>query len=175
MFQYNAVLCIVAASMLLLAAFLVQLAFTLASADDRAVVLGAKARLEGADGRSCISASWTASGPPSSWCNGTATDAWRVPGPPYTGSPTAFSGVVCDGAGFVIALLLQSCNLTGSLPDLQLPRLRWLDLSGNSISGLLPRFLAAPQLEFIALNNTAASGPLPPESSARQPAHGSTA
>ena len=91
------------------------------------------------------------------------TEVWEVDTPVST-----WYGVTLNSAGCVDKLYLYlnfsayvGNDLTGSLPDLQLPELRELVLQGNNISGTLPDFSGMPNLQRLNLNANNIGGTFP--------------
>ncbi|KAI8911152.1 kinase-like domain-containing protein [Gorgonomyces haynaldii] len=63
----------------------------------------------------------------------------------------------------LLSINLAVNSLTGSLPDVQLPKLTELFLARNSLSGSIPPSIGGfPQLTRLLLDNNTLSGPLPP-------------
>jgi hypothetical protein len=88
------------------------------------------------------------------WTNAAGND-WNV-----TTSPCTWTGVTC-GDGVVSELNLNSNNLVGTVPDLNLPALYFLDLSYNQLNGNIPNFNNLYALGDLRLNNNALSGTIP--------------
>ncbi len=95
------------------------------------------------------------------------TNTWNFADPIDT-----WFGVSLDGNGCVKCLDLDGkwdCktggfpgnNLTGFLPDLDLPHLDSLLLGDNAISGSIPDFSNMPQLKLLWLSDNNLSGPIP--------------
>lgn len=80
------------------------------------------------------------------WDLNTAVDTW--------------SGISLN-ANRVEAINLNSQNLTGFIPNFQLPMLTQLQLHLNSIVGPIPSFEYLPNLETLQLNNNQLSGSIP--------------
>ncbi len=74
--------------------------------------------------------------------------------------PCTWTGVDCEG-GRVIRLKLISNNLKGALPDLNLPKLKDLNLSGNELKGELPDFQYLPELTHLFLGVNELEGQIP--------------
>ncbi len=61
----------------------------------------------------------------------------------------------------LMELVIESCALTGNLPDLNIPSLRSLFLSDNQFSGTIPEWKNLPQLEVLVLEANLLEGELP--------------
>lgn len=81
-------------------------------------------------------------------------------------------GIECDDDGNIISIDFDGLetgtvssfggnNLSGPLPQFDLPHLKQLILSGNKLTGEFPDLYGMPQLETIAISNNDFSGPLP--------------
>lgn len=81
-------------------------------------------------------------------------------------------GVNCDEDGNIVSidmdglhdgllLNLQGNNLSGTLPELNLPQLKTLILTGNELSGPLPDLNTYPNLEQLGVAFNQFTGPLP--------------
>ena len=66
-----------------------------------------------------------------------------------------------DNFKCVVSLNLSANQLSGNLPDLNLPNLRTLNLSVNEISGPLPNFSNLPNLRFLSSGRNQISGSIP--------------
>jgi len=77
-----------------------------------------------------------------------------------TNTPCSWFGVTCNG-GRVERLELNSNNLVGTLPDLNLPNLWSLRLNQNQLSGNIPNFSNLPKLTSLQLNRNQLSGNIP--------------
>jgi YVTN family beta-propeller protein len=62
--------------------------------------------------------------------------------------PCSWAGITCEG-GHVTEINLSVDNLSGSLPDLNLPNLQVLQLSQNGLSGNIPDFSKLPNLQSL--------------------------
>jgi Leucine-rich repeat (LRR) protein len=76
-----------------------------------------------------------------------------------TTTPCSWFGVSCSGA-HVQKLYLISNQLSGSIPNFNLPNLKELWLYGNQLSGSIPNF-NLPNLQSLQLNNNQLSGNIP--------------
>ncbi|MGK0363734.1 MAG: Leucine-rich repeat (LRR) protein, partial [Saprospiraceae bacterium] len=70
-------------------------------------------------------------------------------------------GVSCYEGERVAEIQLNNNNLSGSIPDLQLPFLISVRLLDNQISGSIPDFLGVPELEFFRCDQNLLTGTIP--------------
>lgn len=81
-------------------------------------------------------------------------------------------GITCSDSGQIIGIdmdgvvdnelrNLEGNNLSGTLPELNLPYLKTLSLTGNTISGPLPEFQTLENIERLGLAFNNFTGPLP--------------
>lgn len=70
-------------------------------------------------------------------------------------------GVRLSPEGRVVALTMQSNNMSGSIPVLNLPELKMLSLGFNQLSGTLPSFATCPKLHVLYLASNKLSGTIP--------------
>lgn len=73
-----------------------------------------------------------------------------------------WAGVKLSTTGRVISLNLQTNNLNGKIPDLNLPELKALRLGFNQLSGSIPNFQLMPKLEELFLSTNKLVGKMPP-------------
>lgn len=73
-----------------------------------------------------------------------------------------WSGVKLSTTGRVISLNLQTNNLNGKIPDLNLPELKVLRLGFNQLSGSIPNFQLMGKLEELFLSTNKLVGKMPP-------------
>ena len=82
-------------------------------------------------------------------------------------------GITLDASGRVTEVSLPNNNLVGQLPLSQLdqlPHLRYLDVSGNEFSGVIPKGLGElTQLEYLDLSRNTLAGELPKELAGQAP------
>jgi gliding motility-associated-like protein len=71
-----------------------------------------------------------------------------------------WEGIACNGSNRVIGISLPFRNLSGNLPNLNLPNLEYLTLNGNQLSGSIPNF-NLPNLQAIDLNGNQLTGNIP--------------
>jgi len=76
-----------------------------------------------------------------------------------TNTPCSWVGITCS-AGHVTRVVLLGNHLTGSLPNLNLPSLRYLNLNENQLSGNIPDF-NLPSLQWLWLETNQLSGEIP--------------
>jgi PKD repeat protein len=87
--------------------------------------------------------------------NGWKTKAnWKTVGRPIS----TWHGVVVNDQGCVEGLHLPNNQLSGNLPNLNLPCLKELDLSGNWLTGNIPSFETYPLINKISLAGNRLSG-----------------
>ena len=70
-------------------------------------------------------------------------------------------GIGLNEEGCVESITLASNNLTGTLPDLNLTQLNYLDLGHNSITGTIPDFSNIPNLVYLLLHDNLFTGAIP--------------
>jgi len=87
---------------------------------------------------------------------------------PNAGTPWNFNtpistwhGVEVNASGCVTGLILVSNNLSGPLPDVNLPNLERFWCHGNELSGPIPDFSNLPNLEFFDCSSNNLSGLIP--------------
>ncbi|OQX05222.1 MAG: hypothetical protein BWK80_52490, partial [Desulfobacteraceae bacterium IS3] len=85
------------------------------------------------------------------WTNKTG---WNV-----TNTPCSWYSVSC-GSGHVTTLNLNTNQLSGTIPDFNLPNLTYLNLNTNQLSGTIPNF-NLPSLTELRLYNNQLSGTIP--------------
>ncbi|MCP4696464.1 MAG: DUF1566 domain-containing protein, partial [Gammaproteobacteria bacterium] len=85
-----------------------------------------------------------------------AYNNWNV-----TNTPCSWQGVTCSIGGEVIGLSRTNNDLTGTLPDLALPALGYLHLSGNQLTGSIPDFSSLLRLYELRLENNLLSESVP--------------
>ncbi len=73
---------------------------------------------------------------------------------------TTWQGVILNASGKVVELNLSGRNLTGRLPNLQLPELLNLVLFNNSLRDSLPPLSGLTKLRFLDINNNDLDGRL---------------
>lgn len=86
------------------------------------------------------------------WTNNTG---WN-----QTNTPCSWIGVTCS-AGHVERLFLHERQMSGSIPNLNLPNLLYLWLYGNQLSGRIPNFTNLPNLQVLSLFSNQLSGSIP--------------
>ncbi|MFN0203520.1 MAG: leucine-rich repeat domain-containing protein [Bacteroidia bacterium] len=72
-----------------------------------------------------------------------------------------WNGVKVSAYGRVTSIVLQSNNLVGNIPNLNLASLRELKLGFNQLQGTIPDFLQLPQLKELYLSTNQLTGTLP--------------
>jgi Leucine-rich repeat (LRR) protein len=72
-----------------------------------------------------------------------------------------WAGVFLNSKGCVSFLNLRNNNLSGFLPNLNLPELVFLDLSGNNLAGTVPNLINLEVIQTVELSNNYFSGPVP--------------
>lgn len=70
-------------------------------------------------------------------------------------------GITVNNSGCVTAISLPENGLQGNIPDIELPFLKKLDVSGNNILSTLPALSRVPSLEHLDLSNNRFIGSLP--------------
>jgi hypothetical protein len=70
-------------------------------------------------------------------------------------------GVGVNDDGRVTGLNLQGNLLSGTLPNLNLPEVKWIDLTFNYLSGSIPALDSMPNLEILLLFSNKFSGSIP--------------
>ena len=73
----------------------------------------------------------------------------------------SWHGVGVSSAGCVFNLNLNSNQLSGSLPDLNLPCLKYLSLNRNEIGGPIPNFSNLLEIQFFSIQQNQIVGSLP--------------
>jgi len=84
----------------------------------------------------------------------TINTGWNV-----DNTPCSWKGVACSGA-HVTNLDLNTNQLSGAIPNLNLPNLTYLDLYNNQLSGAIPDF-NLPNLTYLRLSTNQLSGAIP--------------
>ena len=96
---------------------------------------------------------------------GTSCDPCNFNGSPWYGVSCENNRVTCldlDGQfDCQPGQVTNGNNLSGTIPDLQLEKLKYLDLSYNNLSGNLPSFSSLPSLEKLIIWRNQLSGPVP--------------
>ncbi|KAH0907748.1 hypothetical protein HID58_039575, partial [Brassica napus] len=147
--------------------FLLFISVSSASTSERSSLLSFKASLETSPSPSPLS-SWNLSSPsPCTWlgvtCRFGKVNSLSLPSLSLKGNlpPSLFSSLP-----FLTALDLSDNSLSGLIPPQlgHLKHLQTLSLSGNSLTGPLPSRLVGilPRLLYLDLSNNRLSGPLPP-------------
>ena len=72
-----------------------------------------------------------------------------------------WNGVTLNANGCVSGLLVMGNNLTGTLPNLSLSALTFMNLSGNQLSSAIPNFTGLPLLEELVLYSNKLTGAIP--------------
>ncbi len=85
------------------------------------------------------------------WTNNTN---WLVP----DSSINSWYGIDTNADGCVTSIVLSDLNITGQLPDLNLPELQVLSISGSKLNGTLPDFSNVPNLRELNLGNNEMEG-----------------
>ena len=94
--------------------------------------------------------------------NTTGGATWALNGNWLVGPVATWDGVVLNATSTNIGELdLSNNNLSGTLPNLNLPQLQSLTLSGNNLSGQVPDFSGLPQLRYLDLSYNNFSGIIP--------------
>ncbi len=75
--------------------------------------------------------------------------------------PCSWYGVGCNAQDRVISLSLADNNLSGGLPDLNLPFLERINFKNNDLSGSIPDFSNLSNLVFFISYNNRLDGPIP--------------
>jgi CHU_C Type IX secretion signal domain len=70
-------------------------------------------------------------------------------------------GISLNSNERVVGIALDSNNLVGSIPNLNISELKSLLLDSNKLTGPIPNFLNLPKLEFLYLQRNTLSGPIP--------------
>lgn len=83
-------------------------------------------------------------------------ESWNLQRPVRT-----WSGVRLSPAGNVVSIVLQTNNLKGTLPDINLPELVTLKLGFNQLNGSVPNFTRLGKLETLYLSSNKLSGSMP--------------
>jgi len=96
----------------------------------------------------------------------TSTDGgnWVGVGESWVGYPICErKGITCDSAGDIVEIRLPRMNLSGSIPEELgfLRHVKVLDLSGNSLYGLLPSELQFLPLKTLDISGNMILGPVP--------------
>ncbi|MEO7176900.1 MAG: hypothetical protein ABIV51_13330, partial [Saprospiraceae bacterium] len=74
---------------------------------------------------------------------------------------TTWTGVILNVEYCVGVVNLSNNNLSGNIPDLQLPNCTVLNLEGNHLEGTIPNFTGLPGLQLLILNNNNLEGNIP--------------
>ncbi len=77
-----------------------------------------------------------------------------------TNTPCSWYGITCVG-GHVSRIELSSNQLSGSIPNFNLPNLQYLYLPYNQLSGPIPNFNLLSKLQYFELYSNQLSGPIP--------------
>lgn len=94
--------------------------------------------------------------------NTTAGSAWSANANWISGPVATWEGIGLDATGTrVTDLDLSNNNITGNLPNFNLPQLQNLSLAGNNISGQIPNFSTMPLLRVLDLSGNNLSGAIP--------------
>eukprot|EP00941_MAST-03F_sp_MAST-3F-sp1_P000790 g790.t1 len=79
----------------------------------------------------------------------------------------SWPGVVCDGDGFVVKLIVNRMRMAGTIPVsfYDFPRLTYIDFSGNQLTGKIPGaiWFSFPQLVHLNLSRNFFVGTVPSE------------
>ncbi|MEZ4993446.1 MAG: HYR domain-containing protein [Saprospiraceae bacterium] len=86
---------------------------------------------------------------------------WKTKWDTTSCDPCSWFGVGCDVELRVISLDLPSNQLSGPIPNLNLPELVHLNLRANKLNGPIPNFSLMPKLEELHLGNNELEGRIP--------------
>lgn len=91
----------------------------------------------------------------------TENDGWTAGAAGTNCDPCSWYGVDCNTEQRVTGLTLLSVNMSGTLPDLNLPFLDSLEISFNDLSGNLPAFSNTPELVYLSCGYNQFTGSMP--------------
>ena len=80
---------------------------------------------------------------------------WNV-----THTPCSLYGITCENHG-VTQISLYENQLTGTIPNFNLPNLQELYLNSNQLTGMIPNFNTLPDLVLLYLNSNQLTGMIP--------------